>query len=357
MGVKWFCLFWLALLVPWLSYSEPENIAWEPVLQEGPWHEPGEPVVVAFDGNLWLLGGISSSSVWRSENGKDWSCVQPAAPWFPRDSHCAFAFGDSLWVHGGGLAFLMGDVWRSDRRGIEWKRVLRCSKCLNEQFMDWHRISGTAGAETTATEIPWKPRCRHSITIHNGMVYMAGGLVARAGLKENGVEVVVPFDATNDVWRSQDGEHWECVTERASWEARNGFGFFSLGGKLWVAGGAIGKSEESSYSDEIWSSVDGRQWTLAGRLPCGPRSNFGICGTGQGIYLLGGYTGIGTKINDVWFSSDATTWKDVGTLPNAMPRWRPGVCWFRDQLWLIGGTTGNGRQQFSDVWVGTRAHD
>ncbi|MCJ8346094.1 hypothetical protein MJH12_11180, partial [bacterium] len=112
-------------------------------------------------------------------------------------------------------------------------------------------------------------------------------------------------DSLNDMWSSSDdGITW--VHEGfAAWDARSQHQIIEFGGELWLYGGV-------GFQD-IWKSSNGITWTLVSAT-----SSFGVreyhqvvkhddgTGSGERLYLLGGYSGGYAK--DVWRSSNGSTW-------------------------------------------------
>ncbi len=81
-----------------------------------------------FNGRMWIMGGwyngrlpdaSASNEVWASNDGRSWEQVTPSAPWSARSSAALVAFKGELWLLGG-VEDLSGDrkkqkndVWHS----------------------------------------------------------------------------------------------------------------------------------------------------------------------------------------------------------------------------------------------------
>jgi hypothetical protein len=178
-----------------------------------------------------------------------------------------------------------------------------------------------------------------------------------------------------------DGDFtWTRVTANAPWCNRQDLGAAEFNNKLWVLGGYNpGMLKGDTYLEDIWSSGDGKEWTLVEEnAPWRGRRGHAVLsfddGTGEALYLIGGFsvdesTGYRQYENDVWKSTDGKNWVCIKerTVPpmDSLYDWYPrmnhavvkanhgGV----NYLYLIGGSTmmetGSARyayQYFNDVW-------
>lgn len=66
------------------------------------------------------------------------------------------------------------------------------------------------------------------------------------------------YEAHNDVWSSDDGEHWEQVTPEAGWAPRIWFSSVAYRDQMWVLGGW--SNNPSKNWGDTWYSPDGKQW-------------------------------------------------------------------------------------------------
>ena len=176
--------------------------------------------LVAYDGNLWVIGGVDRSTrfrdVWRSADGITWVSLNLFIPSFPgRSEHQAVSYGVSLWVFGGtngGERF--GDVWRSEGGTIWWDASLAAFSTRNG----------------------------HQMAVHRGSLWLVGGFH----------DDDTRADYLGDVWRSADGVAW---TRSATIPKRQYHQMAVYRGSLWVAGGFNG-----SALGDVWRSADGITW-------------------------------------------------------------------------------------------------
>lgn len=72
---------------------------WTQAIQFAPWDERTGLAVVAFKGQLWVLGGrngVILNSVWCSVDGTNWSEASSAAPWISRVYFPALVFKERM---------------------------------------------------------------------------------------------------------------------------------------------------------------------------------------------------------------------------------------------------------------------
>jgi hypothetical protein len=236
-----------------------DDYEWAEVADGAPWGGRAGLRVVDLDGTLFLMGGRT-----------------------PRDSPIP---GDSdLW----------GDVWRSDDGGVTW-------------------------AEVVATGDAWPERAYFQAVTLDGSIYVLGGQ-----------NFALPSSTFyNDVWRSDDGTTWEQVTDAAPWVGRAGLMAAVLDGQIYVFGGS--RNDDSAvvgpggptreYFNDVWRSDDGATWEqVTDAAPWSPRAGGAVAVKDGRLFLLGGEEGFVCSplpdceppyFNDVWSTTDGTTWEEV----------------------------------------------
>lgn len=167
---------------------------------------------------------------------------------------------------------------------------------------------------------------------------------------------------------------WTQVTQNAAFGPRDGVGGVFFHGKMW----AIGGWNPSTYpitecTNDVWSSVDGANWTLEKPNTYLDKKNFdrnkdwearhfgSYLVYNDKIYLVGGDPIQGEYQNDVWSSGDGKNWSrvtdDWGLTPTRMLHLSAV---FREKMWVLGGQTFTDfgsidipGGSFSDVWTST----
>ena len=310
----------LALGIATLLLAEVANAQtnWTQVTPAAPWSPRGQFGAVAFNNQLWVMGGTSIiwyssdvwspwyfNDVWSSPDGTNWVQATGGAPWSARDNFAAVAFNGQMWVLGGFANGNFNDVWASPD-GTNWTQV------------------------TSAA--PWGPRYGLEVVAFNGQMWVLGG-------NSSGNR--------NDVWSSADGTNWTQVTSAAPWAGRNDFGAIVFNGQMWVLGGS---GDNSAVFGDAWSSTDGVNWTeVTNAAPWGPRENFGAVTLNRQPCVLGGYNG-NNSLHDVWSSSDGTNWTQVTAVAPWSPRSSFGCAALNGHVaWVMGGVDGSGGF-LNDIW-------
>ena len=127
-------------------------------------------------------------------------------------------------------------------------------------------------------------RYSYQVVSHNGRLYMLGGYDG------NGASIYY-----NDVWSSVNGREWTQETANADWAGRSGHQAVSHNGQLYVLGGRgdydgdIAERDYTYYGD-VWSSVDGKSWvrvSLSSGSWAGRSGHQAVSHNGR-LYVLGG---------------------------------------------------------------------
>jgi hypothetical protein len=140
----------------------------------------------------------------------------------------------------------------------------------------------------------------------------------------------------NDVWGSVNGLQWTQLSSAAAWGPRSRFGCIVFKGTLWLFGGRNG----TSGFNDIYSSPDGVNWTKAAQLAAwSPRWDFATVIFNDQLWILGGDDGGYT--NEVWRTSDGTNWTQIPAPPWG-GRTVPVAESFGDYLYLFDGVNSSG---------------
>ncbi|SDI50445.1 hypothetical protein SAMN05216338_102417 [Bradyrhizobium sp. Rc2d] len=270
-----------------------------------------------------LGGGLISLAVWlasyRPTSDPSWTQATASAPWSRRDSAGFVVHDDRIWLVGGtaddqktGLT----DCW-SSLDGLTWTKELE--------------------------QAPWTPTVQSMVVSFSGRLWRMGGFIHSGNT----------FVPAGEIWFSQDGRGWTRATAQAQWPARGGGALVAFEGRLWLLGGAQSLRSEGSRQalNDVWFSKDGITWTQALQdAPWQPRAFHNALAHDGQLWILGGghWGNDPTFLNDVWCSSDGTTWERRTTAAE----W-PGRLWassasFRGHLWTMGGLVR--RDGSNDIW-------
>ncbi|MEZ6049702.1 MAG: hypothetical protein R3C11_29795, partial [Planctomycetaceae bacterium] len=166
-----------------------------------------------------------------------------------------------------------------------------------------------------------------------------------------------------------DDYQWTQVTMNAEFAARDGAGALVYQDKLWLLGG-WNPGDKVHFplicNNEVWSSVDGREWLLEKPntfhdKSFDPHSDWeGRHTAGYAVYknkmwIIGGDANQGHYQNEVWSSVDGKTWEEVNDDVPWGPRALHQTFVFQDKMWVMGGQTmpafGGGSEEFyRDLW-------
>jgi len=136
----------------------------------------------------------------------------------------------------------------------------------------------------------------------------------------------------------------------AKWGSRYGFGLVNFSGKLWLFGGTDG----TNYFDDVWSSDDGFLWEQEQSAAAfGERAGFVSLVFGGRIYVVAGENSGGAR-NDVYSSNDGINWTQETAGAAFSNRSYASGTVFDDgtnKMWLFGGQ--NGGTPYEDVYYST----
>lgn len=122
---------------------------------------------------------------------------------------------------------------------------------------------------------PFAPRDGLGVLSYKGRMWVLGGWNSRD-------KVNFPRICSNDVWSSADGKNWtlekpntfadKSFDAKRDWEGRHTAGYAVFQNRMWIVGGDV---NQKHYMNDVWSSEDGKNWTLANPenpVPWGPRA-------------------------------------------------------------------------------------
>jgi hypothetical protein len=172
--------------------------------------------------------------------------------------------------------------------------------------------------------------------------------------------------------RQMPSYEWVQVTPRAAFAPRDGAGALVFKGRMWLIGGwnpGDKKHFPRICNNEVWSSADGKSWTLEKpnsfldrtfdpRRDWEGRHTAGYVVFKDKMWIVGGDVNQGHYQSDVWNSGDGKTWSLVTDKAPWAPRALHYTLAFRDKIWVIGGQTMPGFAKsdevfYRDIWNST----
>ncbi len=140
---------------------------------------------------------------------------------------------------------------------------------------------------------PFAPRDGAGALTFAGRMWLLGGW--NPGDKQH-----FPRICNNEVWSSTDGKKWtlekpntfldRSFDPRSDWEGRHTAGYAVHRGRMWIVGGDV---NQGHYQPDVWSSADGKAWVQANpgkAVPWGPRALHYTVSFQDRIWVLGGQT-------------------------------------------------------------------
>lgn len=184
----------------------------------------------------------------------------------------------------------------------------------------------------------------------NNKLWLMGGHLPGVGFNFD--------DVTNKVWSTSDGAVWTAdapADPATRWSKRERIGAVVFNNKLWVVGGnaypAFGNTNApgTAYND-VWSSTDGTTWTQATAAAAfNARTNPAVFVYKNKMWVVGGMDNGKNYLNDIWTSTDGATWTQVTVTTPFPARFGHQVLVHNDQLLLIGGENADG--VLNDMWA------
>lgn len=290
--------------------------------------------------------------VLREQPTVNWKQQLVNAPWPARDSAGELVFNDRMWLFGGYLPKVVGDIWHSED-GIQWERAgdvpTEAGINIPVNYVYKNRMwvfSNKGELFASADGAKWDLICA---TLPCGGRYAAGGAVFKDRMwVMGGRRSRAMF---NDVWSSTDGVNWTQEVEQAPWSRRQLFGNVVVkDDKLWAIGGGMTVYQPFRAYRDVWSSEDGRHWQqVTEQAPWAARI-WSCCAVYRNrIFLLGGFRAQPEWENrdDVWYTADGKHWKQLKTDSIWSARHELSAYVFKDKLWIAAG---NSWPLKNDVW-------
>jgi hypothetical protein len=187
------------------------------------------------------------------------------------------------------------------------------------------------------TSAGFSKRSGHSSVVFNNMMWVIGGGQTA--------------EAEADAWYSQDGISWLPATTKAAFPGRSNHTSLTFNNKMWVIGGFGFNGQGSIRLNDVWSSSDGSTWTQStSSAQFSPRSNFSCVSFNNKMWVIGGVAN-STTYNDVWYSTDGVTWTQATPNAEFSPRSGHSSVVFDNKMWVIAGADSYGPK--SDAWYST----
>lgn len=325
MALRTCLLVAVCLMVPAAVMAEEKGPNWVLVTPGAPWQARDSQGEVAYRDRLWIFGGWFNSyeapprDVWSSADGKTWQQVTAKAPWIHSDLSMSIVFNDQMWFMGG---WYNGRLEGHSAGNQVWSST---------NGADWKEVTAAAG---------WTPRLAAATVVFKDRMWILGGTENYYFGDESSLR--------NDVWSTADGEHWEQVTAEAEWSPRAYHQAVVLNDKIYVFGGGNYVPEYEAKND-VWFSEDGKHWEqLTEAAPWSPRLWFSAVTYRDHMWVLGGWSNNPSQnLGDVWYSKDGKNWQQLQSEVIWKARHEHSVVCMDDKMWVIGG---HAQPLSNEVW-------
>lgn len=272
---------------------------------------------------------ITNNEIWSSSDGITWTLTKPntfnsqfvnnGTDWEGRHTAGYVVHNGKIFIVGSdpNQGHYQNDVWSSCDGGKTWQRV--------------------------TTNAPWGDRVLHNVFSFDGKIWVMGGQTIPQFAP-------APDVLYRDIWTSPNGKDWTKIDIEVDschplWAAGRGTisGSVVFQGRMWLVGGGTypTPSKARSFSNEVWSSQDGRHWKLHPQTSISkfnPRQYNSVVVWDNKIWVIAGYDENFTNRKDVWYSPDGENWTEVENSPFAI-RHAATVISKTDGIYLFGGNS------------------
>jgi len=341
-------------------WSSPDGETWSEVTKSAAFPPRLFQTSVVYDDKMWLIGGIADgenylNDTWYSTDGITWTQATASATFPARAGHSSVIYDNKMWVIGGSDSYGhdLNDTWYSTD-GITWiqatqsaafaARNLQSSVVYDNKMwvisgetggmINYYAAATLPDAWFSTDGINWSPATQSAEFGVQGL--------AKCGVFDNKLWAVTSTDA----WNSENGSAWTDVSPDAFTFRQNPILTPSPDGTLFMILGGYDEGSDHVPINELISSSDGITWTSGKSIFSRREGHSSVVFNGKFWVIGGGYNG--DLKNDVWSSTDGTTWTMVNESAGFSPRIYHTSVVYDNKMWVIGGTDGS--NFMNDVW-------
>ena len=275
----------------------------------------------------------------------------------PRDSTTLMEFENSLFLFWGFYRNNSNyqDVWLSTNEGLFWDLVGGNPHPLNNELSDiqysessdfpkvYSAVIESQGFIWAISDTIWRSKYGKSWekASNSGPVSKSLTGVGAAGHPRIfQIKNYYVFISTllGEVWKSDNLIDWQYLASISNFTPRCGAALFKVKDAIYIAGGSAAGASGCDYNtatNDVWYSLDGSTWknikTSSGKtikFPWMPRMWPCVVVDEENVaWLVAGYSPVSnSNLNDIWFSNDMVNW-DLLTEPRTDEE--PGALTFR----------------------------
>jgi len=185
----------------------------------------------------------------------------------------------------------------------------------------------------------WSARYSASSVVYDNKMWVIGG-----GTDHFGEERYL-----NDIWCSENGISWTCVSPNADWVPRYGASIVVYDNKMWIMGGERYGDGYQTFLNDVWYSEDGVLWTCAtNNANWSERSGASAVTYNDKMWIMCGSGYDFPGMCDVWYSIDGIHWFEVTDCANFGERCCASITVYDNKIWIVGGYVDG--ECLTDVW-------
>ncbi|HRU39737.1 MAG TPA: hypothetical protein P5511_07665, partial [Candidatus Goldiibacteriota bacterium] len=145
---------------------------------------------------------------------------------------------------------------------------------------------------------------------------------------------------------------WDAVTLNAEFSSRMWPAVMSFNGKLWVIAGM--QDPGGTKLNDVWSSTNGAYWVQEkASAEFSPRFRHSWTVHNNKMWIIGGSDDNSNYNNDVWYSSNGVDWQLATGNAGFEPRFAHRSVSFGGKLWVISGQNAGDPWVTRDAWYST----
>lgn len=196
----------------------------------------------------------------------------------------------------------------------------------------WNSANGANWASVPTSGLTAEGRRAHTMTNFNGKLYIIGG--------ENAAGTHL-----NDIWYSDDGLTWSYSDGLSTHGIIVAHQTLVFNSRMYVIAGDL-----ITGNTKVLSTSDGITWTLETSNAFSGRGGHKAVVFNGAMYVIGGETTASTRLNEIWTSTNGSTWTQVTTSGTIFsPRNGHTTTVYNGKVWIIAGRD-DGSLFKNDIW-------
>ena len=196
----------------------------------------------------------------------------------------------------------------------------------------WNSANGKNWASVPTVDLSVEGRKSHSLTHFDGKMFLIGG--------EN-----ISATFFNDIWYSIDGTTWNYSSGLSSFGIIVAHQTIVYRGRMYVIAGDL-----ITGNTKVLSTSDGLTWIMETSNAFSGRGGHKAVVFNDTMYVIGGEDIASTRLNEIWSSTNGSTWTPVTTSGTIFsPRNGHTATVYNNKVWIIGGRD-DGALYKNDIW-------